>query len=56
MEREKAGGLLAFPHCGLEKSGPVMGMRLFHLHNMLGIGLFLQFSVFSSLFAGGLRG
>ena len=30
-------GLLAFPHCGLEKSGPVMGMWPFHLHNMLGI-------------------
>ena len=35
--RRRGVGLLAFPHCGLEKSGPVMGMRLFHLHNMLGI-------------------
>lgn len=54
--RRRGVGLLAFPHCGLEKSGPVMGMRLFHFHRMLGIGLCLQFSVFSSLFAGGLRG
>lgn len=37
MEREKAGGAPRLSALWAGKSGPVMGMWLFHLHNMLGI-------------------